>query len=120
MQRRQESESLRLENEAAIAKQRAEAEIELLLSQGRVMRDLVVTGLPHIAQAFKQSFGTINYTQYSGSPDGNPMAMIGSAIGQVLTVAKSFGLDPSKLGPAAAAVPSAETSAVAAPADKTP
>ena len=37
------------------------------------MRDLVVTGLPHIAQAFKQSFGTINYTQYSGVSDGNPM-----------------------------------------------
>ena len=43
-------------------------------------------------------FGTINYTQYSGSLDGNPMAMIGGAIEQVLHVAKGFGLDPSKLG----------------------
>ena len=102
-QRQKESETKRIETEAQIAQQRAEAEIELLLSQGRVMRDLVVTGLPHIAQAFKQSFGTINYTQFSGAADGNPMAMIGSAIGQVLTVAKSFGLDPSKLGPPAAA-----------------
>ena len=68
------------------------------------MRDLVVTGLPQIAQAFKQSFGTINYTQYAGSPDGNPMAMIGSALEQVLHVAKGFGLDASKLGaPAQAA-----------------
>ncbi len=97
-QRKSEGELVRLETEAQLAKQRAEAEIELLLSQGRVMRDLVVTGLPHIAQAFKQSFGTINYTQYSGSPDGNPMAMIGGAIEQVLHVAKGFGLDPSKLG----------------------
>ena len=102
-QRQKESETKRIETEAQIAQQRAEAEIELLLSQGRVMRDLVVTGLPHIAQAFKQSFGTINYTQFSGAADGNPMAMIGSAIGQVLTVAKSFGLDPGKLGPPAAA-----------------
>ncbi|HMU38421.1 MAG TPA: hypothetical protein PKE31_05370 [Pseudomonadota bacterium] len=98
-ERKQETETQRLENEADIAKQRAEAEIELLLSQGRVMKELVVTGLPHIAQAFKQSFGTINYTQFSGSADGNPMAMIGSAISQVLAVAKNLGLDPAKLQP---------------------
>lgn len=97
-QRQQEAATQQIEHQAQLAKQRAEAEIELMLSQGRVMRDLVVTGLPHIAQAFKQSFGTIHYTQYSGSPEGNPMAMIGSAIEQVLTVAKGFGLDPSKLG----------------------
>ncbi|MBL8633952.1 MAG: hypothetical protein JNM40_12080 [Myxococcales bacterium] len=99
-QRQQEAATQQIEHQAQLTKQRAEAEIELMLSQGRVMRDLVVTGLPHIAQAFKQSFGTIHYTQYSGSPEGNPMAMIGSAIEQVLTVAKGFGLDPSKLGAA--------------------
>jgi len=117
-QRQKETETKRIENEAELARQRAEAEIELLLSQGRVMRDLVVTGLPHIAQAFKQSFGTINYTQYSGSPDGNPMAMVGSAIGQVLEVAKNFGLDPAKLGHSSQAT--SDSAAVAPAAAKPP
>lgn len=95
-------ESQRLEHEAEAAHQRNLAEIEVLLNQGRVLRDLVTQGLPQIAGAFKQNFGSIHYTQLGQGPDGGPFAMIGTAMAQVLAIAKSFGLDPTRLGEPAA------------------
>lgn len=93
----------KLEAEADASRQRALAEVEQMLMQGRVLRDLVTQGLPHIAAAFKGSFGPIHYTHVGAGADSGPFAMIGGAMTQVLAVAKSFGLDPAKLMPQDAA-----------------
>ena len=87
---RQALELQRLEAENEAARQRALAEVELLLNHGRALRDLVTQGLPQIANAFKQNFGTVNYTQLGSGEGGGPLAMIGSGMAQVLAVAKSF------------------------------
>lgn len=97
-QRRQEAETKALEAAVEAKRQRDLADIEALLNQGRALRELVTQGLPQLAQAFKQNFGTVNYTQLSGTPGDGPMNMVGGAITQVLTLAKSFGFDLSKLG----------------------
>ena len=96
--RRREVQTKRIEGEAEAAQQRALAEVEQLVNQSRALRELVTTGLPQIASAFKQSFGTINYTQLSGD-GGSPFDLVGGAIAQILTVAKTFGLDPGRLIP---------------------
>jgi flotillin len=104
----------KLEAEADASRQRALAEVEQMLMQGRVLRDLVTQGLPHIAAAFKGSFGPIHYTHVGAGADGGPFGMIGGAMTQVLAVAKSFGLDPAKLMPQDAAsvvTPAAPTTA---------
>jgi hypothetical protein len=95
--RRRESETRRIEGATEAAQQRALAEIEQLVNQSRALRELVTQGLPQIASAFKQSFGTINYTQVHSGDGGGPLDLVGGAIAQVLTVAKSFGLDPAQL-----------------------
>ena len=97
-QRRQEAETKALEAAVEAKRQRDLADIEVLLNQGRALRELVTQGLPQLAQAFKQNFGTVNYTQLSGAAGDGPMNMVGGAITQVLTLAKSFGFDLSKLG----------------------
>lgn len=97
LEKRRALETKRLEAELEHRQQRALADIELLVNQGRVLRDLVNQGLPQIASAFKQSFGPIHYTQVGGGEDGGPFGLIGSAMTQVLAVAKSFGLDPARL-----------------------
>lgn len=97
-QRRQEAETKALEAAVEAKRQRDLADIEVLLNQGRALRELVTQGLPQLAQAFKQNFGTVNYTQLSGAAGDGPMNMVGGAISQVLTLAKSFGFDLSKLG----------------------
>jgi hypothetical protein len=96
--RRREAETKAFEAQAEIAHQRALAEIEQLVNHSRALRELVTQGLPQIASAFKQSFGTIHYTQVAGGAEGGPLDLVGGAIAQVLTVAKSFGLDPARLG----------------------
>lgn len=106
-------ETQRIESAAEMERQRALAEIEALLSQGRLMRDLVTQGLPQIAAAFKQNFGSIHYTHLGQGPDGGPLALVGNAMAQVLTVAKGFGLDLARLsdpvpptpGPAPSPIP---------------
>ncbi len=97
--RRREVLTKRAEGEAEAAHQRALAEVEQLVNQSRALRELVTQGLPQIASAFKQSFGTINYTQLSGADGSGPLDLVGGAIAQVLTVAKTFGLDPARLMP---------------------
>ena len=107
----------RMESEADVARQRALAEVEAMLVQGRVLRELVTQGLPQIASAFKQSFGPIHYTHVGQGTDAGPFGMIGSAMTQVLAVAKSFGLDPAKLAqtPPAAVASGSHTTEVPAP-----
>ena len=119
---RERIETQRLETEAEMARQRALAEIEALLNQGRVLRDLATQGLPQIAAAFKQNFGSIHYTQLGTGADGGPLNMIGGAMAQVLAVAKSFGLDPARLAnPNPPAPPQTPPTAPAdAPAEPTP
>ena len=88
----------RLEQEAEAAQQRRLAEIEELLVHGRVLRELVSTGLPRLATAFQQSFGQLHYTQIGGGDGGGgPSTPVAQAIAQVLAVARSFGLDPAAL-----------------------
>ncbi len=99
----------KLEAEADVSRQRALAEVEQMLVQGRVLRDLVTQGLPHIAAAFKQNFGPIHYTHVGQGSDAGPLGMIGGAMTQVLAVAKSFGLDPAKLMPPTPEAPAAAT-----------
>ena len=67
----------KLEAEAEVGRQRALAEVEQMLMQGRVLRDLVTQGLPHIAAAFKQNFGPIHYTHVGQGSDAGPLGMIG-------------------------------------------
>jgi len=118
---RQRIETQRLESENELARQRALAEIEALLNHGRVLRDLATQGLPQIAAAFKQNFGSIHYTQLGNGADGGPLGMIGTAMTQVLSIAKSFGLDPARLSnpgpqPPPAPQPTPEPDAPAEPA----
>lgn len=108
-QRRREAETKRIEAETDAAQQRALAEIEQIVNQGRALREMITQGLPHIASAFRQSFGTINYTQLAGGDEGGPLNLVGQAIGQVLSVAKTFGLDPTRLSqPPSPAAPPAQ------------
>jgi flotillin len=113
-------ETQRLSADAEMARQRALAEIEALLNQGRVLRDLATQGLPQIAAAFKQNFGSIHYTQVGNGSDGGPMGMIGSAMAQVLAVAKSFGLDPARLGNPPPPAPQPSPVPADAPAEQNP
>jgi regulator of protease activity HflC (stomatin/prohibitin superfamily) len=70
------------------------AEIERLLVQGRVMRDLVAQGLPKIAEALSQSFGTVHYTHIgSGDGAGGPLQAVPAALAQLLALARSFGVE---------------------------
>jgi flotillin len=74
--------------------QRRLAEIEQLLVQGRVMHELVTVGLPKIAEALAQSFGTVHYTQI-GNGDGTtgPLNAVPTALAQLFTLARSFGVE---------------------------
>jgi regulator of protease activity HflC (stomatin/prohibitin superfamily) len=98
--RRQDAELKRLEAAVETERQRAMAEVEQLVNQGRALRDMVTTGLPQIAAAFQQNFGSIHYTHLGGGEEANPLGMVAAAFGQVLTVARSFGFDPARLAQA--------------------
>lgn len=70
------------------------AEIERMLSQGRVMHELVTQGLPKIAEAMSQSFGTVNYTHVgNGDAAGGPLHAVPAALAQLLALARSFGVE---------------------------
>jgi hypothetical protein len=114
--RRTEAALTQLEEANAAAHQLAMVEVEQQTMQERVLFELVHSGLPNIAAAFKQTYGTVNYTQLSGAGDGDggPMGSMATAFAQVMTVAKGFGLDPAKLGelrraPAAPTPPRSKT-----------
>ena len=90
--RRREAEADDHERQLEVAHQRRLAEIELLLARDRILRELVTHGLPQIAQALRQSIGTVHYTQIGGDGDG-PLGAVPAAIGQLLAIARSFGLE---------------------------
>jgi regulator of protease activity HflC (stomatin/prohibitin superfamily) len=113
--RRREADTKAAETAGEVAHQRALAEIEQMVNQSRALRELVTQGLPQMANAFKQSFGTINYTQLSGAQGSGPLDLVGGAIAQLLTVARSFGLDPARLGQPIAAAASVDSRPDGAP-----
>jgi hypothetical protein len=79
------------------------AEIERTLAQSRVMHELVTQGLPRIAEALSQTFGTVHYTQI-GSGDGTagPLQAVPAALAQLLALARSFGVELPVTSPARA------------------
>jgi hypothetical protein len=72
------------------AHQRRLAELEQLLAKDRALAQFV-GALPQIAAAFKQTYGTLNYTQM-GSGTG-PLDAVPTALAQLLALARSFGLE---------------------------
>ncbi|HEY5951959.1 MAG TPA: hypothetical protein VIV40_40965, partial [Kofleriaceae bacterium] len=64
-----------------------------LLAQGRVMHNLVTHGLPKIAEALSQTFGTVNYTQIGDGGNGGPLQAVPAALAQLLALARSFGVE---------------------------
>jgi hypothetical protein len=81
------------------------AEIERTLAQSRVMHELVTQGLPRIAEALSQTFGTVHYTQI-GNGDGTagPLQAVPAALAQLLALARSFGVELPVTSPARAPV----------------
>ena len=81
------------ENQLAFAHQRRMAEIEQMLAQGRAAHELVTHGLPQIAEALSQTFGTVNYTQIGGDAKAGPLGAVPAALAQLLAIARSFGVE---------------------------
>ncbi len=92
--RRREAEMKEQENALEAAHQLRLADIERLMAQSRAMRDLVNHGLPKIAEAMSQTFGTVHYTQIGdGNGGSGPLNAVPAALGQLLAVARSFGVE---------------------------
>jgi flotillin len=92
--RRREAEARAHEHQLDDAHQVRLAEIERLVSQSRVMHELVTQGLPKIAEAMSQTFGTVHYTQIgSGDGKGGPLNAVPAALAQLLALARSFGVE---------------------------
>jgi hypothetical protein len=91
--RRREAETRDAESQAEAAAQRRLAEIELLLAQSRTLRELVAQAIPQLAAALQPRADTMHYTQIGGAADGGPLAAVPQAVGQVLALAQSFGLE---------------------------
>ncbi len=94
--RQRDAEAKEHENQLEAQHQRRMAEIEQMLAQGRVLHDLVTHGLPRIAEALSQTFGTVNYTQIGdggAGGTGGPLQAVPAAIAQLLALARSFGLE---------------------------
>ncbi len=90
--RRREAETRDAESCAEAAAQRRLAELELLLAQSRTLRELVAHAIPQLAAALQPRADTMHYTQIGGA-DGGPLAAVPQAVGQVLALAQSFGLE---------------------------
>lgn len=91
--RRREAEVKDHEGLLAAQQQTRLAEIERMLAQGRVMHELVSQGLPRIAEALSQSFGTVHYTQIGNGDGGGPLQAVPAALAQLLALARSFGVE---------------------------
>ncbi len=92
--RQREAEAKDHENQLEAVHQRRLAEIERLLAQSRAMQQLVTHGLPKIAEALSQTFGTVHYTQIGdGRADGGPLNAVPTALAQLLALARSFGVE---------------------------
>jgi hypothetical protein len=96
--RRREGEARELESQLDAASQRRLAELEVMLAQGRTLRELVVGALPQIANALANNHvETMHYTQI-GEGSGGPLGSVPSAIAQLLSLAQSFGLELPRRG----------------------
>jgi regulator of protease activity HflC (stomatin/prohibitin superfamily) len=92
--RRGEAETRDLESQLEAAAQRRLAEIELLLSQSRTLRELVGSALPQLAAALQPHAQTMHLTHIGGPEGGGgPLAALPQAVGQILALAQSFGLE---------------------------
>lgn len=91
--RRRDAEAKEFENQLDAAHQRRMAELEQMLAQSRAMHSLVTQGLPQIAQALSQTFGTVNYTQIGGDGTGGPLQAVPAALAQLMALARSFGVE---------------------------
>ncbi len=92
--RARDAEAKAQEGVLEVEQQRRLAEIELMLVQGRALRELVTTALPQIARALKpDAGGTMNYTQIGGDPAAGPLGAVPAAFAQLLALARSFGLE---------------------------
>ncbi len=91
--RRRDAEAKEYENQLEATHQRRMAELEKLLAQERAMHHLVTQGLPQIAKALSQQFGTVNYTQIGGDDSKGPLQAVPAALAQLLALAKSFGVE---------------------------
>jgi regulator of protease activity HflC (stomatin/prohibitin superfamily) len=91
--RKRDADEKEYENQLEAAHQTRMAEIEKALAQGRVLHNLVTHGLPQIAEALSQTFGTVHYTQIGGSGEGGPLQAVPTALAQLIALAKSFGLE---------------------------
>jgi hypothetical protein len=95
--RRRENETRDVESQSEATAQRRLAEIELLLAQSRTLRELVGTAVPQLAAALQPHAQTMHYTLLGGSgADGGPLGAVPQAIGQILALAQSFGLEPKR------------------------
>lgn len=89
--RRREIETRDAESQLEAAAQRRLAEIELLLAQSRTLHELVAQAIPKLAAGLQPHAETMHYTQIGGA-DG-PLAAVPQAVGQILALAGSFGLE---------------------------
>ncbi len=87
--RLRETEARTHENELDAVHQRRLAELEQMLAQSRVLRELVAA-LPQMAGAMAPHAHTLHLTQI-GEGKG-PLEAVPSAVAQILTVARSLGL----------------------------
>jgi regulator of protease activity HflC (stomatin/prohibitin superfamily) len=92
--RHREAETRDRESQGEAAAQRRLAEIELSLAQSRTLRELVGTALPQLAAALQPHATTMHLTQIGGAGEGGgPLAAVPQAVGQILALAQSFGLE---------------------------
>jgi hypothetical protein len=94
--RRRELETRDAESAGEAAAQRRLAEIELSLAQSRTLHELVATALPKLAAGLQPQAETMHVTHIGTGGDGGPLAAVPQAVGQVLALARSFGLEPPK------------------------
>jgi len=91
--RRREAEARDLESQLEAAAQRRLAEVELLLAQSRTLRELVAQAIPQLAAALQPRAQTLHLTQIGGADGGGPLAALPQAVGQIVALAQSFGLE---------------------------
>lgn len=91
--RHREAETRDRESQAEADAQRRLAEVELLLAHSRTLRELVATALPQLAAGLQPRATTMHYTQLGGASEGGPLAAVPQAVGQILALAQSLGLE---------------------------
>jgi hypothetical protein len=88
--RRRDAEAREHELQLDAVHQRRLAELEQLVAKDRALAQFVAA-LPQIAAAFKQTYGTLNFTQLA--PGTGPLDAVPAAFTQLLALARSFGLE---------------------------